>query len=219
VVASNLDRCIVVLSGESPALEPEVADRFLALAESCGIPPALVLNKLDLPGARQRADSWGPLYKAIGYQVLETSVKTGEGLSALSELLATGISAFIGPSGVGKSSLLNALDPALDLRTKSVGEKGGRGRHTTVSARLIPLASGGWVADTPGFSDVRLWALMEDALSTAFPEIAGASADCRFRNCSHLHEPGCAVRAKVEGGEIAPSRFQSYRLLVERREG
>jgi len=215
VVASNLDRCFIVLAGDDPPLDPQVADRFLALAESCGIPPSLVFTKLDLPGSRERIAAWSPLYSSIGYPVIETSIRTGEGIPALRAFLSEGVSAVIGPSGVGKSSLLNALDPELALRTKSVGEKGGRGRHTTVSARLIPLDSGGWVADTPGFSDVRLWGVAKDALSTAFPELAAASADCRFRGCSHLHEPGCAVRVRLEEGGIAPSRFESYRLLAE----
>lgn len=218
VVASNLDRCLVVLSGEDPPLEAEVADRFLALAESCGISPALVLNKVDLPGARERATALAPLYRAIGYEVILTSASADEGLSALRTLLSSGVSAIIGPSGVGKSSLLNALDPGFELRTQEVGAKGGRGRHTTVSARLLPLASGGWVADTPGFSDVRLWDVPSESLSAAFPEIAAAAPECRFRGCSHLHEPGCAVVERVEGGDIAPSRYASYRRMAEGRE-
>jgi ribosome biogenesis GTPase len=217
VVASNLDRCIVVLSGEEPPLEPEVVDRFLALAGSCGIPPVIVLNKMDLPRARERAESLGPLYERIGYDLFQTSAKTLEGLPALGSLLSHGVSAFVGPSGVGKSSLLNALDPGFVLRTREVGGKGGRGRHTTVSARLLPLASGGWVVDTPGFSDVRLWDVAVESLSNAFPEIAAASIECRFRGCSHLHEPGCAVREGVETGQIAPSRFASYRRMAEGR--
>jgi ribosome biogenesis GTPase len=116
---------------------------------------------------------------------------------------------------VGKSSLLNALDPGFALRTRAVGERVARGRHTTSSARLLPLASGGWVADTPGFSDVRIWSLSPESLSGAFPEIARAAEGCRFRGCSHLREPDCAVIAAVESGEVAESRYESFRTMAD----
>jgi ribosome biogenesis GTPase len=215
VVAANLDRCLVVLSGDEPPLEADEADRFLALAEISGIPPALVLNKMDLMGAREGVGQVGPLYRAIGYQVLETSAKTGMGIAQLAALLTGGVSAIIGPSGVGKSSLLNALDPEFALRTREVRERGGRGRHTTVSTQLLPLSSGGWVADTPGFSDVRLRDLTPVEVAAAFPEISEAAEECRFRGCSHRTEPDCAVLAKVEEGEIALSRYASYRALLQ----
>ena len=156
VVVANVDRSVVVTAALEPPFQREIADRFLALAESCGIPPLLVLNKVDLPGARDLIRAEAAVYRGIGYTVLTTSAVTGEGTDELARFLATGVSTMVGPSGVGKSSLLNVLAPGYDLRTQPVSRRGGRGRQTTVGARLVQLASGGWVADTPGFSDVAL---------------------------------------------------------------
>ncbi len=215
IVAANLDRCVVVLSAADPPFDPDVADRFLVLAESCGIPALLVLNKTDLPEAEEVARVASRRYGAIGYRVLPTSVPGREGLEELRRVLREGLSVVIGPSGVGKSSLLNAVHPGMRLRTAEVSARTGRGRHTTVSACLVELPGGGWVVDTPGFSDVRLHGVARSELGETFPEFRGPSERCRFRGCSHLHEPDCGVREALAAGLIAPERYESYRRLCD----
>jgi ribosome biogenesis GTPase len=213
IVAANLDRCVVVLAASEPDVDLEQVDRFLVLAESCRIPPVLVLNKLDLPPAPHSFEEVLRTYRPIGYPVMGTSAKTGEGTDELRALLGTGISALVGPSGVGKSSLLNHISPGWDLRTGALSVRSGRGRQTTVSSRLIPLEGGGWAADTPGFSDVGLWGVGAAGLDAAFPEMRVASRACRFRGCSHLTEPDCGVKAALAAGEIESSRYASYRTI------
>lgn len=212
-VAANVDRLVVVVSVTAPEPRLEVVDRFLVLAEVDEVPAVIVLNKVDLPGAAETADELQVLYEAVGYPVLRTSAETGTGIEALSDLLSEGLSALVGPSGVGKSSLLNAVQPGLALRTAAVSKRLERGRHTTVSSRLIPLAVGGLVADTPGFADVGLWGVGEAEVERCFPEISEASTACRFRGCRHGDEPGCAVTEAVGEGRIAPSRVASFRAL------
>lgn len=219
VVAANVDRALVVAAARDPEPRRELVDRFLALAGSAGIPATLVVNKVDLPGARRVADELCAFYRGIPIPAVAVSAASGEGLEALRALLSRGTTVIVGPSGVGKSSLLNALQAGLELRTAPVGLRRGRGRHTTVGARLIPLEGGGEVVDTPGFSDAALWEVEPQALARAFPEVARRMGECRFRGCSHTHEPGCAVRAAVEEGAIDPGRYASWvRLLEEARE-
>ncbi len=215
VLAANLDRVFAVVALREPAVTHQLIDRLLALAESNRIPPVLIMNKLDLESARATAEELAELYEGVGYRVLAVSALSGEGLEQLRETIRVGSSALIGPSGVGKSSLLNALDPALELRTGELSGKGGGGRHTTVSSRLIRLRCGGLVADTPGFSDVALWGIAPDDVGDCFPEFERPSAGCRFRSCTHLAEPECGVREAVEEGRIRESRYESYLRLRE----
>ncbi len=212
VLAANLDRVFVVVAVCEPPANTDLIDRLLVLVESSGMHPVLVLNKLDLPDAPEAAAELADLYGALGYETMSVSAVTREGLTGLSEELCRGTSALIGPSGVGKSTLLNALDPTLDLRTGALSGKGGQGRHTTVSSRLIGLECGGFVADTPGFSDVNLWGVAPEDVGACFPEFA-AEAVCRFRSCAHDQEPGCGVREAVEAGRIPASRYESYLKL------
>ncbi len=213
VVAANLDRVLVVVAAREPDPHPEQIDRFLVVAEASGMHPVLVVNKLDLDGAAERAAELEELYGGAGYRVLGVSAESGAGIDALSDELCSGSSALVGPSGAGKSTLLNAVDPALGLRTGELSRKTGRGRHTTVNARLIDLSCGGRVADTPGFGDVGLWDVAPEDLDACFPEMRPLLGDCRFRGCAHLAEPGCAVLEAVEEGSIPRSRWESYRTL------
>jgi len=216
VVAANLDQVLVVVAVSNPPFQGELADRYLVLAESCGIPAALVVNKTDLLQAPDaELDALLDTYRAAGYPVLETSVVTRSGLSSLSARMEGRVSTLIGPSGAGKSSLLNALYPGLDLRTGAVSRRRGRGRHTTVSARMVVLEGDTRVIDTPGFSDVATWGIEARELARCFPEFLDLEESCRFRGCSHIHEPDCGVKAAVEEGKIHPRRYGSYRVLLQ----
>ena len=211
VLVANLDRVLVVVALRDPEGTPELVNRLLALVEAAGMRPVLVINKVDLASSED-ARSLGEPYRELGYGVLYVSAQSGEGVRELRELCA-GTSALVGPSGVGKSSLLNALEPGLQLKVGALSRKTGTGKHTTVGSRLIRLEAGGLVADTPGFNDVGLWGVAPEDVGACFPEIHETSEGCRFRSCTHTHEPDCAVRESVEQGEIAGSRYDSYVLL------
>ncbi len=223
VVAANADRLMAVVAVADPVPRQSLVDRLLAVGEANHLETVLVLNKVDLlhgddPPSRRFPPELHDFYRTIGYPVLETSAVTGEGLGALREILSTGTTALVGPSGAGKSSLLNALEPGLDLRIGELSRRKGTGRHTTVSARLLALSSGGLVADTPGFSDVGLWGVEARAVEAGFPDFSPHREMCRFRGCSHIHEPGCGVRDALERGEIDRGRFESYSTLVREAE-
>ena len=213
VLAANLDRVFAVFALVDPPATPELIDRLLVMIEASGVHPLLVLNKIDLDGAVATARTLADLYGRIGYQTFAVSARSGEGLEVLRGILCEGTSALIGPSGVGKSSLLNALDPSLALRTGELSGKTGTGRHTTVSSRLIGLDCGGTVADTPGFSEVALWGVAPGEVAACFPELAEPAEQCRFRSCTHVHEPDCGVREALEEGRIDESRYRSYAKL------
>ena len=213
ILAANLDRVFVVIALREPRGSTQLIDRMLVLVEASGMQPVLVLNKADLKASQSDAEVWAALYRSVGYRVLITSAPSAIGVSELHEELCSGISALIGPSGAGKSTLLNMVDPGLELRTGALSRKTGTGRHTTVGSRLITLECGGLVADTPGFGDVGLWSVDPETVESCFPEFAEMSRHCRFRGCTHLHEPGCAVREALEEGRIAASRYESYENL------
>ena len=214
IVAANLDRLVVLVAAKDPPPSLPVVDRMLVMGESGGLECLVVLTKVDLVPPDE-AEVLLADYAAVGYPVLKASAVTGEGLEPVREALSTGSSALVGPSGVGKSSLLNALQPGLQLQTQDVGRRSRSGRHTTVSARLIPLEFGGQVADTPGFSDVGLGDVEPDTLAGCFPEFRPFLGDCRFRDCTHLHEPGCAVVDALENRRIPAARYESYRAIFE----
>ena len=216
IVAANVDQVIVMFAAAKPDPHPRMLDRFLVIAEGNNIPARVIINKLDLVGeeaARARFDD----YARIGYPVHYTCVKTGAGLESLREVLNGRRSVLTGPSGVGKSSLLNALFPGANLRVGAISESVNKGRHTTVGALMLPLpgSDGGYVIDTPGLREVGLWALVADQLDQCFPEIRGLSDQCRFADCRHVSEPDCAVRAALRDGAISPQRYDSYMKLLE----
>ena len=215
VLVSNLDRVFAVLALGQPPVSLDLIDRLLVLIEASGMSPILVLNKLDLDGAPTMASEFKSLYEGIDYKTLSVSAVTGDGLEPLRSEIMLGASVLIGPSGVGKSSLLNALDPELGLRTHALSRKSGGGRHTTVSSRMIRLTGGGLIADTPGFSDIALWEVVPEELASCFPEFSGPASMCRFRSCTHVEEPHCGVRTGVEEGQIYESRYSSYLKLRE----
>lgn len=210
---ANVDQMVIVCSGAVPVTDPFLIDRMAAMAEWKGCAPLILFNKCDL----DRAEGLAELYRAAGFPTLQVSAETGEGMAALAAAIAGKASAFTGNSGVGKSSILNALEPGFALRVGEVSQKLGRGRHTTRHVELYP-AAGGWVADTPGFSafDVdQMEAIPKGELASAFREFAPYLGQCRFQGCAHVKERGCAVRRAVEEGEIAPSRHASYVRLYE----
>lgn len=215
---SGLDQLVIVFAAREPAPHLRLADRFIALAESQGAIVVLCVNKAD-QGIDPWLDARLQVYSGLGYIVLRTSVTNGDGIEALRGHLAGRVSAFTGPSGVGKSSLLNALEPELALRISAISESTGKGRHTTTGARLIPLASpgGGWIADTAGIRALALNPAALDKLPETFREFRPYLGACAFSDCRHLAEPDCAVHAALRAGAIDPDRYDSYHRLAAGR--
>jgi ribosome biogenesis GTPase len=212
VMVANPDQVVFVFSCAQPAPHVRMLDRFLVAAERTGLPARIVANKIDLLGP-EAARALFDMYPPIGYEVLYTSAHTGEGLAELRAALQDKLTVLSGPSGVGKTSLLNALEPGLGLSVRRVSQATTKGRHTTTVPEILPLAQGGYVADTPGVRAMALWDIEPEELDAYFPEIRPLVDQCQFNNCSHLTEPGCAVRQAVESGGIDPRRYDSYTRL------
>lgn len=219
VLIANADQALLVFSAVQPTPNPRTIDRFLVMGEKAGLDHLhIVLNKCDLD-AEGSARALMARYEAIGYSLLLTSAVSGEGISALRELLRGQISVFTGPSGVGKTSLLNQLQPGLGRAVKQVSRYHQEGQHTTRDSELVRLSFGGYLADTPGMRTLTIWDVEPEELDGYFVEIAALAPRCRFvADCVHRNEPGCAVRAAVEAGQIARSRYESYLALREELE-
>ncbi len=217
IVAANVDQVLVVFAAAKPEPHVRMLDRFLVIAEGNDIPARIIFNKAELVGGPSGVDAIARDYERAGYDVHRTSVKAKIGLDELRGVLAGKTSALTGPSGVGKSSLCNALFPGLDLRTAEISESVNKGRHTTVGALLVPIpdALGGFVVDTPGLREVGMWGLPSVDLAHCFPEFRPFLGNCKFQDCSHGHEPNCAVRSAVESGQVSRERYESFLKLRE----
>ncbi|MEO8246852.1 MAG: ribosome small subunit-dependent GTPase A [Chloroflexota bacterium] len=215
LLVANVDQVLVVFACADPPPHLRLVDRFLIVAEANEVEAVLVANKVDLVGEEQARGLFGE-YERIGYPVEYVSARGAINVDRLRERLAGRVSVVTGPSGVGKSTLLNAVQPGLQLATGEVSEVLHKGRHTTVSAELIPVQGpgGGWVADTPGLRELGLFQIPTDELAMSFPEMRPLLGACAFNDCTHVHEPRCAIRAAVQRGEISEERYESYRRLV-----
>jgi ribosome biogenesis GTPase len=214
VIVANPDQTVFVFACAEPSPHLRMLDRLLVGAEVQDIPAVICSNKVDLV-SRQEAHALFQVYREIGYLVLYTSAVTGDGVGELHEVLQGKLSALVGPSGVGKTSLLNAMQPGLGLRVRAVSEATTKGRHTTVTPHLVPLDEGGWVADTPGIRALALFDLDPEELDAYFPDIAPLVAECQFSDCTHTVEPGCAVQDAVDEGHVSRHRYESYVRLHE----
>lgn len=214
VLVANLDQVAAIQSVRSPAPQGGLVDRFLVAAERYGVPGLLVLNKTDLDPAAALQDRWA-YYHGLGYRVIAASAVDGRGLQELADALAGRITVMLGASGVGKSSLLNALQPGLGLRVRAVTGKTGLGRHTTTRTELFALAGGGYLADSPGLRGMVPWDIAPDTLRDYFPDFGAVAGACRFRTCLHRDEPDCGVKAAVAAGAIPAWRHEVYLGLLK----
>ena len=218
IIAANLDRVFLIVTMILPETKPAFVDRFLVTCEAYGIRPVLLVNKCDLytePVLQEQLQDFKALYRNAGYEVLEISARKGTGLSAVRALCRDGLTLFSGASGVGKSSLLKALDPSLNPKIGEISLSHLQGKHTTTFYEMHPLTGGGFVIDTPGIRGFGLVDIAPEELSTYFPEMMRVMDHCRFKPCTHTHEPGCAVKQALEEGTVSPERYASYLGMLE----
>ncbi|MGM0506345.1 MAG: ribosome small subunit-dependent GTPase A [Bacteroidota bacterium] len=217
LLVANVDRAWVVVSIRSPRLKEGFIDRFLVLCEAYDVLAGILVNKMDLANDRdrRRIASMVSTYESLGYPVLTTDAFKPETGKMIQDALPEGISVLIGPSGVGKSTLLNSLSPSFQRKTADVSLSSDKGKHTTTTAVLLPLGQNRWIADTPGIRELGLVGVDPEELSLYFPEMAHRQADCKYYNCTHSHEPGCAVMLALENGEIDPERYHSYLQMLD----
>ena len=219
VIVANLDMLLIIFAARHPTLKLRMLDRFLVTAEASDVEPVICINKLDL-AKFENVKRELSLYEELGYKVVYTSIVSGVGVDELREVMRDRIAAIVGSSGVGKSSLLNVVQPGLQLRTGEVDTRIHKGRHTTTEVMLLPLEFGGFVADTPGIRTLGLLEVDdEQGLDIHFPEMRPYIPECKFAACTHQHEPACAVKHAVETGDINPLRYESYLRISGFKEG
>jgi ribosome biogenesis GTPase len=209
ILLSNPDQLVAVFACTQPEPHLRMLDRFLVIAEKQGLKAMIVANKVDLIGLRNAKKIFG-VYPPLGYPVIYTSAKENMGLKEFQKALVGRISALAGPSGVGKSSLLNAIQPGLGLAVREISAWNARGKHTTVVREMFPVDGGGFVADLPGLRKLSLWDTEPEELDGYFPELRGLVSKCQFNDCTHIEEPGCAVMKAVEEGTVSTERYESY---------
>ena len=217
IIAANLDRAFIIATIDFPEIKLPFLDRILVTCEVYNVPVTIVLNKVDLyrESHKEMLDAFHEIYEGAGYPVMEVSALTGEGREDLRAACKGHVSLFSGVSGVGKSSLIKALDPSLEPKVGEISEVHVQGKHTTTFYEMYSLASGGFIVDTPGLRGFGLVDLKKEEIALYFPEMLKASEDCRFTPCTHTHEPGCAVKAAVEAGEISYERYSSYLGMLD----
>ena len=216
IIAANIDRALLLATLSEPSTPPEFIDRFLVTCQAYGIPATILLAKADtLHREPERAAEFLDTYRKAGYEVVEVSSFDGTGIGRVKELMRGCTTLLSGNSGVGKSTLVGTVSPGLDIRTGAVSESHGKGRHTTTFSTMYPLEGGGYVIDTPGIKGFGLIDIDNHELWHYFPEMISRSSECRFYNCTHTHEPGCAVMRAVECGDIALSRYESYLKMLD----
>lgn len=219
IIAANVDRALLVATLFSPTTPPEFIDRFLVTCEAYRVPVTILLAKADLVAqAPEAVAAFKAVYEGAGYPVIEVSAIDGTGLDRVRELLTGCTTLLAGNSGVGKSTLAGAVEPGLDIRIGTISESHHKGRHTTTFSTMYPLSSGGYLIDTPGIKGFGLIDIADAELWHYFPEMMRRAPECRFYNCTHIHEPGCAVREAVEQGEIACERYESYLKMLDEDE-
>lgn len=221
IIAANVDQAFLVVTVERPQTSTTFIDRFLATAEAYSVPVVLVFNKTDLldDSLMRYQRMMIDLYETVGYKCVAVSAETGEGMDGLMEMLRDRITLLSGHSGVGKSTMINRLLPGVNLRTAEISDAHNTGMHTTTFSEMLPLPGGGYIIDTPGIKGFGTFDMEPEELTSYFKEIFRFSKDCRFSNCTHTHEPGCAVLKAVEDHYIAASRYQSYLSMLEDKDG
>lgn len=217
VIAANIDQAFIVVSMYFPEIKLPFLDRILVTCEVYGVPATIVLNKVDMYRdiAQEQIDDFRRIYEGAGYRVIETSARTGEGVETLREACRDKVCLFSGESGVGKSSLIKALDPSLSPKIGRISETHLQGKHTTTFYEMYPICSGGFIVDTPGLRGFGLVDLEKEEIALYFPEMLREAQNCRFAPCTHTHEPGCAVKEAVDAGRISAERYNSYLGMLE----
>ncbi len=209
IIATNIDQILVIMAAREPTFKSGLMDRYLVIAEKNHLQAKICINKIDLVDKRN-FEVYQKYYTQIGYETFFTSVVTGEGLDQLKNVLKDNVTALVGHSGVGKSSLIKALEPGLDIKVGEISRRTRKGQHTTTVVQLFPLSFGGFVVDTPGIRELGFWDIYKKDLHHYFREFRQYEADCQFADCLHIHEPGCAVKAAVETGKILEERYHNY---------